>query len=120
MTTENPFEIVRMHVGQWGHIKAFFDVKIHGFGIVKGFKLVQGKTDLFIGVPSVKSKDDEYNKIVILTDDGVTALLPKALELQGKGGLKLDPSNMPVGATLPAKGGEPAEGAGVTDDDIPF
>ena len=105
-------KIVRMTVGQWGHTKAYFDVEIEGFGIIKGFKLVQGKTELFVGVPAIRGKDSEgedcWKNIVVLTDERVSALYKEAVDLQGRGGLKPAP-----------KGQEPKAVAG-DDDDIPF
>ena len=57
-------EIARMTKGDWGKIKAFFDVKIQGLELtIKGFKLIEGENGMFVGVPSVK-KEDKYENIV--------------------------------------------------------
>ena len=61
-------EIARMTKGSWGKIKAFFDVKIQGM-TVKGFKLIEGISGMFVGVPSVKKEDDSYDNIVIIDKD---------------------------------------------------
>lgn len=43
-----------------GSIKANASINILGAVIVKGFKVVEGKKDLFIGWPSEKGSDDKY------------------------------------------------------------
>ena len=56
--------IDRMKRGQWGKIVAFFDIKTEEGYIIKGFKIVEGNDGLFVGFPSQKNKDDEYNETV--------------------------------------------------------
>ena len=56
--------IDRMKRGQWGKIVAFFDIKTEEGYIIKGFKIVEGNDGLFVGFPSQKNKDDEYNDTV--------------------------------------------------------
>ena len=58
MTIEN------MKKGEWGKIKAFFDIKtVDGFTL-KGFKLVEGVNGMFAGFPSHKGSDQEYHDTV--------------------------------------------------------
>ena len=53
-------KVTRINKGQWGKLRAFFDIRTEeGFGI-KGFKIVEGINGLFVGMPSQKGKDDEY------------------------------------------------------------
>tara|TARA_Y100001973_G_C5177390_1_gene322820 strand:- start:302 stop:595 length:294 start_codon:yes stop_codon:yes gene_type:complete len=63
-------KITRMTKGEWGKIRAFFDVEIVEGITVSGFKLIQGEqgqgNHLFVGVPSVKKKDDSYDQIISL------------------------------------------------------
>ena len=66
-------EIARMTKGDWGKIRAFFDVKIQGMTI-KGFKLIEGISGMFVGVPSVKKEDDSYDNIVIIDKDVIVDL----------------------------------------------
>ena len=61
-------EIERMTKGDWGKIRAFFDVKIQGM-IVKGFKLIEGINGKFVGVPSIKKEDDTYSNTVLIDKD---------------------------------------------------
>lgn len=53
-----------MNKGSWGKIRAFFDVKTDEGFTMKGFKLVKGVNGLFVGFPSAKDKDDEYNDTI--------------------------------------------------------
>ena len=52
-------QISRMKRGDWGKIKAFFDLETEEGFTIKGFKLVEGHDGLFVGFPS-QQKDDEY------------------------------------------------------------
>ena len=53
-----------MNKGDWGKIKAFFDIKTEEGLNLKGFKLVEGVNGLFVGFPSQKGNDDEYHDTV--------------------------------------------------------
>ena len=57
-------EISRMSKGDWGKVVAFFDVKTQDNLNLKGFKLVKGTDGLFVGYPSVKKADGEYDTTV--------------------------------------------------------
>tara|TARA_Y100000310_G_scaffold167103_1_gene166825 strand:- start:1201 stop:1518 length:318 start_codon:yes stop_codon:yes gene_type:complete len=57
-------KIERMNKGDWGKIKAFFDIKTEEGLNLKGFKLVEGVNGLFVGFPSQKGNDDEYHDTV--------------------------------------------------------
>ena len=49
-----------MNKGNWGKIRAFFDLQTEEGFTMKGFKLVEGINGLFVGFPSQKGSDDEY------------------------------------------------------------
>ena len=53
-----------MNKGNWGKIRAFFDLQTEEGFILKGFKLVEGINGLFVGFPSQKGSDDEYHDTV--------------------------------------------------------
>ena len=57
-------EISRMKKGEWGKVVSFFDVKTQDGLNIKGFKLVKGSDGLFVGYPSVKKADGEYDTTV--------------------------------------------------------
>ena len=56
-------KIERMNKGEWGKIRAFFDISTNGF-TMKGFKLIQGENNLFVGLPSQKGNDGEYHNTI--------------------------------------------------------
>ena len=57
-------KIERMAKGDWGKIKAFFDLQTEDGFTIKGFKLVEGTNGQFVGFPSQKGNDDEYHDTV--------------------------------------------------------
>tara|TARA_X000001388_G_scaffold76317_1_gene73333 strand:- start:2994 stop:3260 length:267 start_codon:yes stop_codon:yes gene_type:complete len=57
-------KISRMKKGEWSKIRAFFDLETdEGFNI-KGFKLIEGIEGMFVGFPSQKNKDGEYQDTI--------------------------------------------------------
>ena len=58
-------KIARMHKGNYGKIKAFFDVETSEGFIIKGFKIIEGD-GLFVGMPSAKDKEGEYQNTVYM------------------------------------------------------
>lgn len=58
------FTIDRFKKGSWGKIVAFFDLKTKEGFILKGFKLVDSNNGLFVGFPSEKDKDGNYNDTI--------------------------------------------------------
>ena len=57
-------KIERMNKGNWGKIKAFFDLQTEDGFTIKGFKMVEGTNGVFVGFPSQKNNDDEYHDTV--------------------------------------------------------
>tara|TARA_B100001250_G_C19524306_1_gene667380 strand:+ start:248 stop:541 length:294 start_codon:yes stop_codon:yes gene_type:complete len=57
-------KIVRMHKGSWGKAKAFFDLETNEGLILKGFKIVSGNSGDFVGFPSQKDKDGNWNDTI--------------------------------------------------------
>ena len=53
-----------MTKGNWGKIRAFFDLQTQEGFTIKGFKLVEGINGLFVGFPSQKGSDDEYRDTI--------------------------------------------------------
>jgi len=55
------FKVSRMHkLDGEGAIKAFCDVAISDEFIVKGFRVVEGKEGLFVGLPQDTGKDGKW------------------------------------------------------------
>ena len=53
-----------MSKGEWNKVKAFFDLQTEEGFTLKGFKLVEGASGMFVGFPSQKNKDDEYQDTI--------------------------------------------------------
>ena len=58
-----------MNKGEWGKIRAFFDLRTQEGMVIKGFKLVEGINGMFVGMPSQKGKDEEYFDTVFMDRD---------------------------------------------------
>ena len=61
-------KISRMKTGDFGKLRAFFDLEVNGFTI-KGFKIVEGSNGLFVSMPSQQDKDGNYNDTVWVDKD---------------------------------------------------
>ena len=57
-------KISRMTKGEWSKIRAFFDLETEDGFTLKGFKIVEGSSGLFVGFPNQKNKDGEYNDTI--------------------------------------------------------
>jgi len=53
-------KISRMNTGNWGKVRAFFDLTTQDGFTIKGFKLIEGINGLFVSMPSQKGNDEEY------------------------------------------------------------
>ena len=120
-----------MNKGNWGKIRAFFDLQTEDGFILKGFKLVEGINGLFVGFPSQKGNDDEYYDTVwadrdvkelvnqlAIKDYGQDIMSPAPTMEQGN----FPPTAETDGAPLPAEtDGAPLPVAEpFSEDDIPF
>ena len=61
-------KVSRMKTGEWGKLRAFFDLEVDGFTI-KGFKIVEGSNGLFTSMPSQKNEEGDYNDTVWVDKD---------------------------------------------------
>ena len=57
-------KISRMNKGDWGKVKAFFDLETQDGFTIKGFKIIEGANGMFAGFPSQQNKDGEYNETI--------------------------------------------------------
>ena len=79
MTVEN------LRTVQAGNLKAFFDVRTAEGILIKGFKLVDGKNGLFVGMPADPDKNEKqkfWDK-VIMSKDQASELLKAAKKEYG-------------------------------------
>ena len=111
-----------MNKGNWGKIRAFFDMQTEDGFIIKGFKLVEGINGLFVGFPSQKGSDEEYHDTVWADRDIKEQVNQLAIKTYGQEVMTPLP-NMeqddypvpPVQNESPVPIAEP-----FSDDDIPF
>ena len=57
-------KIIRMKKGNWGNIKAFFDLKTEDGFLITGMKIVEGVHGRFVGFPSKAEEGGKYSEIV--------------------------------------------------------
>ena len=57
-------KISRMTKGEWNKVRAFFDLESEEGFTIKGFKLVNGNDGMFVGFPSQKNNDGEYQDTI--------------------------------------------------------
>jgi stage V sporulation protein G len=79
-------KIVRMNPikNSGGKTVAFFDAQTDEGIIIKGFRVVNGSSGLFVSSPDEKGKDGKYYESVILPKDIKDTLSKTALEEYGK------------------------------------
>ena len=51
----------KLEDGQFGKLRAFFDVVTEEGIVIKGFKLIESVNGLFVGMPSQKDKENDEN-----------------------------------------------------------
>ena len=91
-------KIENMKKGEWGKIKAFFDIKTEDGFTMKGFKLVEGANGLFAGFPSQKGNDDEYYDTIWAErdlKDMATSMAIKAYEGEDDGIVEMKLEDIP-------------------------
>ena len=114
-----------MNKGQWGKLRAFFDLKTSDGFIIKGFKLVEGISGLFVGMPSTQGKDGEYYDTVFADKDLRDELQQVALRAYGQESI---PTSEPLSENMEQKlvdspmtpNAEPTKNTEFSDDDIPL
>ena len=109
--------INKLEGGQFGKLRAFFDLKTTDGFVIKGFKIVEGINGMFVGMPSNKNKEGEYFD-TIYADKELRAELEKlAMRAYGQDSASNEPTASSMGEVSPA----PAPATKEFDDtDIPF
>ena len=106
-------KIGEMKKGSWNKIRAFFDIITEDGFTLKGFKLVEGISGLFVGFPSQKGKDQEYHDTVWADKELKAEINKLAVAEYGEGVEEMSFDDIP-GAFAEKKA---TEG---TQDEIPF
>ena len=111
-----------MNKGNWGKIRAFFDLQTEDGFILKGFKLVEGINGLFVGFPSQKGSDEEYHDTVWAEREIKEQVNQLAIKAYGQEVMApppvLDQDDFPQSPGLENSTAQVAES--FSDDDIPF
>lgn len=90
-------KIDRMNKGEWGKLRAFFDIRTKEGFVIKGFKIVDGIKGLFVGMPSQKGNDGEFYNSVWASDELLTELNQLAInEYNTQTGNPMQPNNTPI------------------------
>ncbi len=125
-------KIERMNKGEWGKVRAFFDLRTEEGFVIKGFKIIEGINGLFVSMPSQKGKEDEYFDTVWVEKDLRDTLNKLALD-QYNSNNTLEPEQHGVSSeslqTQPNKSSNAVEEKSInetdtiqpfSEDDIPF
>jgi len=122
-------KIERMNKGNWGKLRAFFDLRTTDGFVIKGFKIVEGINGLFVGMPSVQNKEGEYYDSVFADKDLRDELEKLAIREYGQESMATENSvdNSPatdndvdIDKQPVAPTSENIKNEEYTDDDIPF
>ena len=111
-----------MNKGNWGKIRAFFDLQTEDGFTLKGFKLVEGINGLFVGFPSQKGSDDEYHDTVWADRDIKEQVNQLAIKTYGQEAMS-PPSGMESDNFPPPPDPEESDvsvAVSFSDEDIPF
>ncbi|MFC1547663.1 septation protein SpoVG family protein [Candidatus Neomarinimicrobiota bacterium] len=76
-------QIERINKGQWGKVRAFFDLRTTEGLVIKGFKIVEGTSGPFVGMPSQKGSDDQYYDTVMADTEVKQEITRLAMEAYG-------------------------------------
>ena len=110
-----------MNKGNWGKIRAFFDLQTEDGFTLKGFKLVEGINGLFVGFPSQKGSDDEYHDTIWADRDVKEQVNQLAIKTYGQEVMSPTPgmenNDFPP---HPAEMAATPVAAPFSDEDVPF
>ena len=78
-------KVIKIHrLGQDGRVKAFVDLGINDARLIKGVRVVQGKKNLFVSMPSEQGKNERwYERVRCLNQDVRALIAQKVLEAYG-------------------------------------
>ena len=102
-------KIDRMNKGEWGKLRAFFDLRTNEGIVIKGFKLVEGVNGLFVGMPSQKGKDEEFFDTVFMERDVRDKLNDLAMDEYNNPSSAPEPTSSETASTPNVSSDEPAK-----------
>ena len=69
-------KIAKIHLLPAGsRLKAFVDVSVNDALLIKGLRIVDGKTGLFVSMPQEQGRDRRWYDLVRCLDDDIQALI---------------------------------------------
>jgi len=125
-------KIERINKGNWGKVRAFFDIRTQEGLVVKGFTLVEGINGQFVGLPSKKNDQSGDYMPTVWADDALRAeLLQLATRAYGQESVadsmpRMESSSNSETETPAVESNsetpvvEPAKTEEFNEDDIPF
>ncbi|MFQ6609283.1 MAG: septation protein SpoVG family protein [Fidelibacterota bacterium] len=112
-------KIERMNKGNWGKVRAFFDLQTEEGFTIKGFKLVEGPSGYFVGFPSQKGNDDQYYDTVWADRELKDKVNQIAMKEYG-GDIMTGGFEPPANSKSSYTGIDAPSDDSYSDDDIPF
>jgi stage V sporulation protein G len=65
MNTQLDFKVTRLHrIEGDGNIRAFVDIVLNESLLLKGLRIVQGRSGLFVSMPKEKGKDNRWYETI--------------------------------------------------------
>ena len=120
-----------MNKGEWGKLRAFFDLRTNEGIVIKGFKLVEGVNGMFVGMPSQKGKDEEFFDTVFMEREARDKLNDLAMDEYNNPTSTPEPASVEKASTSNVGSKEPSKIDEITtsadegvqpfdDNDVPF
>ena len=122
-------KIERINKGNWGKVRAFFDLRTEDNFIIKGFKIIEGINGKFVGMPSTKNDQGEYFPSVWADESTKSELEQLAMRAYGQDSVTNSSSNdgsqsssveEASEATNSEENKEVVKSEEFNEDDIPF
>jgi len=120
-------KIERMNKGQWGKVRAFFDLSTSEGLTIKGFKIIEGINGLFVSMPSQKGKnqqgEEEYYDSVWIESKALREELNKLAIDSYSGSQYMDTLNESVSDNMagqPSTKAEPEKSPEKKEETKPF
>lgn len=78
--TNTKIELIRLHrLDSGGSIKALADIQINEEFVIKGFKIVEGREGLFVGMPAEVGRNGRWIDTFVPLTDEIKAKIEKII-----------------------------------------
>ena len=116
-------KIERINKGNWGKVRAFFDLRTEDGFVIKGFKIIEGINGKFVGMPSNKNDQGEYFPTVWADEGTKSELEQLAMRAYGQESVadsNSESTNEVKEATSTTPPAQPVKSEEFDETDIPF